>query len=120
MLSLEEVVASFEAWRASRSKKNEKIPTILWDKVARIYESYNHRTLCKALKISRIQLKAAMQADGFAVIEPPLMASVFEQSSEKEAASCEVSIERSGTRITVKTPADICFSMVQQLVGYLP
>jgi hypothetical protein len=120
MLSLEEVVASFEAWRASCSSKKEKIPTILWDKVARIYSSYNHSTLCRALKISGSQLKAAMQADGFAAIEPPLMAPIFEQSSKKETISCEVSIERAGTRITIKTPADICLSMVQQLASYLP
>jgi hypothetical protein len=120
MLSLEEVVESFEAWRASRSSRKEKIPTILWDKVARIYSSYNHSTLCRALKISGSQLKAGMHIDSFAVIEPPLMTSIFEQNSKKEASSCEVSIERAGTRLTIKLPADICFSMVQQLAGYLP
>lgn len=59
-------------------------------------------------------------ADGFAVIEPPVMTSIFEQSSKKETISCEVSIERLGTRITIKTPADICLSMVQHLASYLP
>ena len=120
MLSLEEVIESFEVWRASRASRKEKIPTVLWDKVASIYSSYNHSTLCKALKISGSQLKAAMHTDGFAVIEPPLVASIFEQNSTKEVSSCEVSIERAGTRLTVKISADICLSMVQQLASYLP
>ena len=120
MLSLEEVVESFETWRASRSSRKEKIPTILWDKVARIYSSYNHSTLCRALRISGSQLKDAMKADGFAIIKTPLVDPFFKQRNEEEAFSCEVSIERAGTRLTVKTPSGICLSMVQQLASYLP
>lgn len=59
-LSLEEVAAAFEQWRATRAKKS-KIPEFLWQHVMLLLSRYPISKLTKTLNLSGGQVKAKMQ-----------------------------------------------------------
>jgi hypothetical protein len=59
-LSLKEVSAAFEQWRATRAKKS-RIPESLWQQVILLLSKYPISKVTKALNLSGGQVKAKMQ-----------------------------------------------------------
>ncbi|HXH54758.1 MAG TPA: hypothetical protein VNK03_03325 [Gammaproteobacteria bacterium] len=60
-LSLKEVGAAFEQWRATRAKKS-KIPEALWQQVVLLLRKYPISKVTKTLNLSGGQVKAKMQS----------------------------------------------------------
>lgn len=54
---LHEVKSHFEHWRATRTKKREKIPDYLWDKVKALIGQYSLLEITQALRINTGQMK---------------------------------------------------------------
>ena len=78
---------------------------------------YNPQSIiCRRLGLSSQSLKIAMQGDGFASFVPnPVNAPVV-----NELAVCELSLERLGTRLTVKVPMSSYDTVLSKLAGYMP
>ncbi|MBA3662242.1 MAG: hypothetical protein H0W64_10960 [Gammaproteobacteria bacterium] len=57
VLSLDEVKLHFEHWRATRTKKRERIPKHLWDEVKTLIDRYSLADITKALSINTGQMK---------------------------------------------------------------
>ena len=60
VLSLKEVSAKFEQWRASRLKKS-RIPEALWQEAILLLKKYPIGRVTQTLKLSGSQIKAKMQ-----------------------------------------------------------
>lgn len=115
-MTLTEIQNNFTAWRENRSHPKEKIPNELWQQVASVYSSYPQSIICRRLGLSSQSLKIAMQGDGFASFVPnPVNAPVV-----NELAVCELSLERLGTRLTVKVPMSSYDIVLSKLAGYMP
>ena len=115
-MTLTEIQNNFTAWRENRSHPKEKIPNELWQQVASVYSSYPQSIICRRLGLSSQSLKIAMQGDGFASFVPsPVNAPVV-----NELAVCELSLERLGTRLTVKVPMSSYDTVLSKLAGYMP
>lgn len=56
-LTLEEVKSHFDHWRATRTKKRERIPEYLWGKVETLIERYSIADITKTLSINTGQMK---------------------------------------------------------------
>ena len=116
MITLTDVQKNFNAWRDTRTSKRERIPQALWEQVASIYSSYSSSIICQKLGISGTQLKMAMLGDGFASFAPVPSTS----NATSEPSICEVSLERLGSRLTIKVPMHAFEAAVTKLSGYLP
>lgn len=56
-LSLDEVKAHFEHWRATRTKQRERIPEYLWDHVKTLLDRYSLMDITQMLRINTSQIK---------------------------------------------------------------
>lgn len=56
-LTLDEVKSHFDHWRATRTKKRERIPKSLWDEVKMLLGRYSLSGITKALSINTGQIK---------------------------------------------------------------
>ena len=56
--SLEEVSATFEQWRMTRTNKRSRIPDALWQQIIPLLSKYPISKISKTLKVSGGQLKA--------------------------------------------------------------
>ena len=99
-MTLTEIQSNFTAWRENRGHPKEKIPNELWQQVASVYSSYPPSIICRRLGLSSQSLKIAMQGDGFALFVP----NTANAPVINELPVCEFSMERLGTRLTVKVP----------------
>ena len=122
MLTLEEVVESFEFWRKSRASKKEPIPERLWELARELMPYYGNVALRKALRVSESQFSkhcsgldaektVAMPEEGFAV------GTVERDAFHNEV--CELTLN--GPRKRVQMTFNICkLSQVLSVVeGYL-
>lgn len=117
-MTLTEVQKNFNSWRENRRHSKERIPDELWQQVAAIYSSYPPSIICRRLSMSGQQLKKAMLGDGFASFLPiptNTLATV-----KDEPVICEFSLERLGSRLTVKAPMSIFDEVLSKLVGHMP
>ena len=115
-MTLTEIQNNFTDWRENRGHLKEKIPNELWQQVASVYSTYPPSVICRRLGLSSQSLKTAMQGDGFASFAPnPDDAPVI-----NELAVCELSLERLGTRLTVKVPMSSFNTVLSQFAGYMP
>jgi len=55
--TLDEVKSYFEHWRATRTKKRERIPVYLWDEVKTLIGQYSLLEITQALRINTGQMK---------------------------------------------------------------
>jgi hypothetical protein len=56
-ITLEEVKSHFDHWRATRTKKRERIPKSLWDEVKILIGRYSLSDITKILSINTGQIK---------------------------------------------------------------
>jgi hypothetical protein len=56
-LTLDIVKSHFEQWRATRTKKRERIPKSLWDEVKMLLGRYSSSDITKVLRINTGQIK---------------------------------------------------------------
>ena len=56
-LTLDEVKSHFDRWRATRSKKRERIPMSLWEEVRILLDCYSLPDITKTLSINTGQIK---------------------------------------------------------------
>lgn len=56
-LTLDEVKSHFDRWRATRSKKRERIPMSLWEEVKILLECYSLSDITRTLSINTGQIK---------------------------------------------------------------
>lgn len=115
-MTLTDVQLNFKTFRENRRHPKEKIPDELWQQVAGIYSSYPASTICRGLGISGQQLKAAMQGDGFASFLPER----FPEAVMNESPVCELSLERHGTRLTLKVPMSAFDVVLSKLASHMP
>ena len=59
-LSIDEVKAKFQHWRATRNNSREKIPESLWSEVLRLVGSYPAYEITSALGLNHTQLKTKL------------------------------------------------------------
>jgi len=57
LLSLDDVKAHFEHWRATRTKLRERIPQYLWDEVKTLIGRYSLTEITSVLRINTSQIK---------------------------------------------------------------
>ena len=57
LLTLDEVKSHFDLWRATRTKKRERIPKSLWDEVKMLIGRYSFSEITKILSINTGQIK---------------------------------------------------------------
>ena len=116
-MTLSEIQNNFATWREKRIHSKEKIPDELWQQVASIYSSYPVSTICRKLGLSSQALKKAMQSDGFASYVPSATSSAV---IINELGDCELSLERMGTRLSVKIPLTSLDNVLSRFAAYLP
>ena len=56
-ITLDEVKSHFDHWRATRTKKRERIPKSLWDEVKILIGRYSLSDITKILSINTAQIK---------------------------------------------------------------
>lgn len=117
-MTLTEVQKNFSTWRETRRHSKEKIPAELWQQVASIYSFYPASIICRRLGVSGQQMKEAMQGDGFASFAPSSATTAVPVMPEP--SFCELGLERSGTRLTVKVPVSAFDVVLSRLASHLP
>lgn len=61
-LTLDSVKQSLEAWRSSKKRQNEKIPTALWEQIFSLLKKHPEAELRSVLGLTPIQIRRGRQA----------------------------------------------------------
>lgn len=123
MTTLTEVHKSFITWRETRQSRKEKIPDALWQQVASIYPAYPRTIICRRLGLSGSQLKRAMLGDGFATYSSGAKSDAIAtkiNDTSTTITTCEMILEKNGSRLIVKVPSYELGMTLDQLVRRMP
>jgi hypothetical protein len=83
-LTLDEVKSHFDHWRATRTKKRERIPMSLWEEVRMLISRYSLSEITKILSINTGQIKDNIKLEtkiGFVEVKTEPLSSQPERSS---------------------------------------
>jgi hypothetical protein len=61
-VTLDNVNQSLDAWRSSKKKQNEKIPTALWEQIFSLLKNHTEAELRSVLGLTSIQIERGKQA----------------------------------------------------------